>query len=145
MRIALVPFLGMFVALALLRAGDAPSDLQRMQGVWKVIHLEEKGKKLPDKELSLMDAIIKKDTVTIRIGNEVGAEFIVKIDSKQKPKAVDFTHTLGPDKGKTELGIYSLEEDILKFCVEETKKERPQSFEGPATASCSVMILKRKG
>ncbi len=144
MRKTLVPLFGLFLALAFARAGDAPSDLQRMQGNWKVIHLEEKGKKITDKELSLMDAIIRKDVVTIRIGNEVGAEFTVKLDPKQAPKALDLTHTLGPDKGKTELGIYTLEEDILKICVEETKKDRPKSFEGAATASCSILILKRK-
>ena len=144
MRIALVPVFSLFVVLAIARAGDPPADLQRMQGVWKVIYLEEKGKKVPDKELKLMDAIIKKDTVTIRVGNEVSGEFTVKLDPKQTPKAVDLTHTFGDDKGKTELGIYSIEEDILKFCVEELRKDRPKSFEGAATASCSILILKRK-
>ena len=73
------------------------------------------------------------------------AKYRFKIDPSKKPAAIDFTPLLGKEKEKiTELGIYVFEKDQLKMSVDETGKARPGVFEGKATETCSVIVLKKK-
>ena len=65
-----------------------------------------------------------------------------KLDSSAKPWHMDATGTKGPQKGRAYLGIYSLEDDTLKWCVSMPGGERPTEF---ATKSGQfLLILKRQ-
>ena len=64
------------------------------------------------------------------------------LDLTKKPRRMDATYTKGSEKGKTYLGIYSLEGDTLKWCVNVSQDERPAKF---ATGGSNfLLILKRQ-
>jgi uncharacterized protein (TIGR03067 family) len=48
-----------------------------------------------------------------------------KLDLTTKPWRMDATRTKGPQKGRTYLGIYSLDGDTFKWCVSMPGSERP--------------------
>src|SRR5438874_1107757 len=111
--------------------GDAKKDLDMMQGKWTVQSIKESdGKNPPDEALKDLEVIVKDDTMKIMLvpKAETLDAFKMKLDPAKKPKAIDFTHTEGPDKGKTELGIYKIEGDTLTVCVNDFDKERPSAF-----------------
>lgn len=61
-----------------------------------------------------------------------------KLDSSAKPWHMDATGTKGPQKGKAYLGIYSLENDTLKWCVSLPGHDRPTEF---ATKSGQFLLI----
>src|SRR2546423_689684 len=136
------------VALALAAAAtagdDAKKDLTQLQGDWTVAVMEEKGKKAPDEVIKEMAVQVKDDKLVVLEKGKAILEFRVKLDAAKKPRAVDFTYLTGEDKGTTELGMYQLEGDTVKFCVNEKGKERPRDFTTGADNELNVVVLKRK-
>src|SRR6266850_4319083 len=127
--------------------GDAKKDLEMMQGKWTVQSIKESDGKGPtDDFLKDIEVIVKDDSMKILLTakKETLDAFKMKLDPTKKPKAVDFTHTEGPDKGKTELGIYKLEGDTLTICVNDFDKERPAAFATKEGTKISVIVMKKK-
>ena len=126
--------------------GDAKKDLDMMQGKWSVQSIKESdGKNPPDDELKNLEVIVKDDTMKIIYAPKKDTldAFKLKLDPAKKPKAVDFTHTEGPDKGKTELGIYKIEGDTVTICVNDFEKERPTEFKTKEGSKITVIVLKK--
>jgi len=123
--------IGMFLV------ADAPKDnvkkeKEKLQGTWKAIKVEEKGQsKDDDKEHRL---IFSGDEFTIEEGNQAIIKGKFKIDPSKAPKEIDFeiTESRKEDhKGKTGLGIYTLDGDDFQFCVcQPGDTERPKEFSG---------------
>jgi uncharacterized protein (TIGR03067 family) len=133
-------------------AGEQPSDLERMQGKWLVVSLTEQGKAIPVAETDLLEFAIEKDVFTVldktptkeKPSGDVVVQYKIVIDGAKTPKEINFTHLIGENKGKTELGIYQFEKDQLKFALDESRKGRPTVFEGKETLKYSVILLKKK-
>src|SRR5439155_15768636 len=136
------------LAFAGLASGGDPAkkDLDAMQGKWSVQSIKESdGKNPPDDELKNLEVIVKDDTMKIIYvpKKDTLDAFKLKLDPAKKPKAVDFTHTEGPDKGKTELGIYKIEGDTVTICVNDFEKERPTEFKTKEGSKITVIVLKK--
>ncbi|MCI0462173.1 MAG: TIGR03067 domain-containing protein [Gemmataceae bacterium] len=141
--------LGTALAVALIVSAtyagdDAKKDLEKVQGAWVVTLMEEMGKKAPNEVIKGLGAQIKGDRLTLSEQGKVIMDFEIKLDPAQKPKAVDFTYLAGEDKGKKELGIYEIEGDTLKLCVNDGGKDRPKEFKTAADNTLNLVILKRK-
>jgi uncharacterized protein (TIGR03067 family) len=127
-----------------LYAGEQPNDLEKFQGKWVVVSLTEQGKSIPAAETDLLEFTIDKDLFTVTEKGQTVVQYKIALDSSKKPKEINFTHQIGENKGKTELGIYEIGKDQLKLCMDETRKGRPTVFEGKETEAYSVIVLKKK-
>jgi uncharacterized protein (TIGR03067 family) len=80
------------------------------------------------------------DRFTIRSKGKAIYQGTYTIDPSAKPTAIDFRNTAGEMKGKTWLGIYELEGDVLKICdnAGDVAKGRPAAF---VTAAGSGHVL----
>src|SRR5260370_23015281 len=67
-----------------------------------------------------------------------------KVDATKKPKTIDVTFTDGPEKGKTSLGIYELDGDTYKICVDPEGKSRPTEFAIKPDSGHILEVLKRE-
>jgi len=138
-------FAASLAALALMRhvdAGEGKKDLERLEGKWAIERLEETGKRASEEFVKTLEAVVKGDQLTLREKGKPVLELRIKLDPSTNPKSIDFTHLAGEDKGKTELGIYSLEGDTLRFCIDESGKNRPTEFK--STSQTNLVVLKRK-
>lgn len=133
-----------FAVLVAAFAGDAATDLKLFQGDWSVVSLVEKTKAVPPGELEVLVVNIDKDVFTVKEKGKAVVQYQIKIDPTKTPKAIDFTHLDGENKGKTEPGIYAFDGKQLKFVLDEERKGRPTTFDGKETADYSVMTLKQK-
>jgi uncharacterized protein (TIGR03067 family) len=125
MKAALLGFAA--AAAVLLAGGDEAAQKKekaRLEGQWKVLRLETpKGEKDDFKgALLVFDAAgnleLRKD------GDTKKATF--KINPAAKPKEIDITPDDNNDR--TMKGIYQIEKDMLKICLNERGEDRPTEF-----------------
>jgi len=129
--------------LALLVALPAPgqdaaskSDAERLQGRWKVVLLEENGKK----NTEAIAVVFKGDRAILEEKDSPPSEAVFKVDATKKPKQLDLLVPINPadkiDKGLKILAIYELDGDTLRICYrvppptakDPTVTERPTRF-----------------
>jgi uncharacterized protein (TIGR03067 family) len=107
-----------------------PSDLQTIQGRWRLVRLDADGK--PERP-RLDDGIIvvKDDTFYDDVNGTATDPCTITLQPATSPKQITFVAQSGPDKGKSIKGIYLLEGDTLKICTYEPQddpNQRPKEF-----------------
>jgi uncharacterized protein (TIGR03067 family) len=114
------------------------SDVERIQGTWAVISLEEDGKQKPRKVVVAMSFTGDRVKV-IREGDEQEGSF--RLAPTKNPKAIDLLiEMLGTP------GIYTLEDDRLTICLNlDEHGKRPKKFATDTkTYGLRLMTLKRQ-
>jgi uncharacterized protein (TIGR03067 family) len=127
--------------LAVARADDSTkTDLDKLQGVWKVVAMENDGKKASEDSVKGIRMTIKGDKLLLKEDNkEEEASF--KLDPMQKPKTMDLTIKAG-DKMEVVKLIYDLRGDDLKLCGGRAGKDRPKDF--VAKGGMNLIVFKRE-
>jgi uncharacterized protein (TIGR03067 family) len=136
------------VATGLLLGADKPADeakkeIKKFQGTWKFDSVEAEGKKLSLDMFKDSTLVIKDDKFTFTEGKETH-KGTFKVDVSKKPKTIDITFTEGPEKGKTIIGIYELEGDTYKVCLDPEGKKRPAKFATKEGSGIVLEVLKRE-
>jgi uncharacterized protein (TIGR03067 family) len=139
---------GLLVALGLVFTADgdkeaAKKELDKFQGTWTIESLELEGKKQPEDASKGFKLVIKGDQFTSSQGDLVYKGYF-KVDVGKKPKTIDITFTEGPEKGKTIVGIYELEGDTYKVCLNMNDKDRPKEFVSKEGSGHVLEVLKRQ-
>jgi RNA polymerase sigma factor (sigma-70 family) len=113
------------LSVPIAKADDkSKDDMEAIQGTWMLTAIEGGGKETPIKNdiagMMAPTCIITADTLTTPFavpGRNKEANY--KLDSKKKPKQLDWTLLDGPkDSKKTNHAIYSLDADVLKICMD---------------------------
>jgi uncharacterized protein (TIGR03067 family) len=131
-------------------AADAKDDaikkeMDRLQGTWTLVSIEEDGKKQPFPEGGKMQVLFTKDKMTAgtSAGDKLDASYT--IDPTKKPAHLDITPSDGPGKGKVVPHIYVIEKDELKLCqATEGSQERPKEFATKKGDKAILLIFKRE-
>ncbi len=122
----------------------AAIELEKLQGNWLRVAFEGNGEKLSEEKVKDTRLTITGDTYRSVDGTGLIIEGKIKLDPTKKPKAADVTITVG-GKGAPlglYLGIYELEDDLLKLCYTR-RKERPQEFTTRPESGHFLAIWKR--
>jgi RNA polymerase sigma factor (sigma-70 family) len=126
------------------KAADKPkTDKENLQGTWMVVAMEEKGEKKAEEEVKDKNAemFFAGDKVTLPVHWAEDQEAGYKLDPAKKPKQIDFL----VGKGKTLKGIYELEGDTWKLCVEmEPDGKRPTEFSTKEGTTHLLVVLKKQ-
>jgi uncharacterized protein (TIGR03067 family) len=135
-----------FAVLLLLAADDKDTkkDADQLQGTWDVVSLEVGGQKAPADGLERFRLTIKGDKMSHKAADDGQTEETTFVlDPTKKPKTIDMTLKKGGDAGKIILGIYAIEGDTLKLCMNQPSLERPKDFASKAETRVALVILKR--
>jgi uncharacterized protein (TIGR03067 family) len=123
--------------------GDvARKDLERFQGTWNFVSMEQDGKQMPKTDQP-HTVTFQGDKFTVKIGDMIVQAGTNKLDADKKPKTVDATVTEGESKGNTMLGIYEIEGDTIKACFDPQGKKRPTEFKTTAGSGHFLVLIKR--
>jgi RNA polymerase sigma factor (sigma-70 family) len=116
---------------------DAKPDAEKLAGAWKLVSVTKDGK-----ETETEDAVFtfEKEKITFKRGNRT-MEVTYKLDAAKSPKWIDLTVD-----GETTQGIYELDRDDLKICLNEARDgKRPDKFVSEAgTPNQILFVLKRE-
>jgi uncharacterized protein (TIGR03067 family) len=140
---------GLVLALALLLGAalppkdDAQNDLDQLQGSWTMVLLFINGDEVAADQVKTGALVVDGGEYRPKLGANA-ADTTIKVDSSKTPKAIDFTHTTGPQKGTTLKGIYKIERDELTICRGLTEGEdRPTEFSAPKGSGLLLVVWKR--
>jgi uncharacterized protein (TIGR03067 family) len=99
-----------------------------LDGTYQAVAMTREGKDEPADRVAEVRLTITGSELTFSVKKK---SFPAKItvNPKAKPAAIDIAPTDGPEKGKTFLGIYKVEDDELLLAFTE-KGDRPTEFKG---------------
>ena len=134
-----------FVVASLLFADDKPKEAKKdqdaIQGAWKVESIERGGQKSTPPGVVL---VMKGENYVVKENDQESEEGTFKLDSEKKPKTIDFKITKGNDKGKNQVGIYSIEGDTVRICVAlPGQDDRPKEIAAKEGTDHIVFVMKR--
>ncbi len=97
--------------------------MKTLDGTWNISALEVGGNKMP---ASGTIAVKGARFTTESMGATYEGK--LKIDEKAKPHTIDMVFTAGPEKGNTNRGIFELDDDTWRLCLNMHGGERPTRF-----------------
>lgn len=117
-------------------------DIEQMQGVWKIVSLEMDGQSISPSLLEGAQIVVEGDRFT---SSGMGAPYegTIEIDSSTTPKNFNLTFAAGPEKGNTNLGIYELDGDRWRICLNTSGTTRPSQFAAEAGTGIALEVLQR--
>jgi len=119
-------------------AAEEKPDAEKLAGRWKMVSVTDGGKDTPTEGAVFT---FEKDKVTVKTENQT-TEAAFKLDPAKAPKWIDFTV-----RGETMLGVYELDGDTLKICLnEERDGKRPTKLASEPNNSPNdlLWVLKRE-
>ena len=147
MRVVLGTLLAGLVLVATVRAGEdaAKKELKKLNGTWIAIALERDGENLGEKQVKelKLQLTLKDGDYTVKIDGKVIDTGTAKVDPTKKPKTVDIFPSQGEDKGKTIQGIYEVDGDTFRECLDPRGKGRPTAFATKADSGQVLIVYQR--
>src|SRR5437763_8723756 len=104
----------------------------------------QNGNDMPEDMVKTGKRVSKDGVTTVSFDGKVYIKAKFTIDPSQKPKTIDYAVTEGTNKGKTQLGIYEIDGDTLKFCFAAPEKPRPAEFASKADSGHTLSVWKRE-
>jgi uncharacterized protein (TIGR03067 family) len=135
--------LAVFGLSALLNAAAGEKTPPKIEGTWTATGGIKNGKKLPPEHFKEVTSVLvyrdgKYNEVVMGEDTEAGT---YKIDATKNPPTIDFSVTAGKQKGKTQVGLFKIDGDILTLALGKYgTADRPKNLDG---TDSYVLILKR--
>jgi uncharacterized protein (TIGR03067 family) len=119
-------------------------DKVALQGTWKVTASVSKGEKSSADEIKDLYLIFRGNAILIREGGKTQENFSFLLDAGKKPKEIDLTLKVGPQKGRVDRAIYQIDGNTLRICIQSDKDApRPGEFASPAGSKLWLIVLER--
>jgi RNA polymerase sigma-70 factor (ECF subfamily) len=146
-RITLMTLLA-FAGIAARAADPAADEVKQLQGEWRAVAVELRGKALTKEEARTMRWVIKGNELTFGDTDHPGRERkkTFKLDPSKTPKELDLTSLDGQEKGTTAACIYRRDGDRLTICLPYFVKDpsiRPTEFKAGADDGLMLLTLER--
>jgi uncharacterized protein (TIGR03067 family) len=124
-------------------ADAVQKDLAQLQGEWSMASGSRDGQTLQGDTLKGSKRVCKGDETTVTVGEQILMKAKFTLDPSTKPRSIDYQVTGGPNAGKTQLGIYELDGDTVKFCFSTPGNDRPTDFTTKAGDGRTSSVWKR--
>jgi uncharacterized protein (TIGR03067 family) len=120
-------------------------DIDALEGRWKLDSLTFGGQKAPGEFLKKLTFTVKDGKYILANDGKEEETGTIKLDPEKKPKTIEFEITGGKDKGKKQLGVYTLDGDTFTFCMSAPgATERPTKLESEKDSKTVLSVLKRE-
>jgi len=106
----------------------AKADLAKLQGEWVMVSGSRDGQMLATNVVANSRRIARGNEMTVTINGQMLMQATFTINPSKTPKAIDYDMKHGPHMGQTELGIYEIDGDTIKFCFAIPDQPRPTNF-----------------
>ncbi len=139
-----IPCFTLILVLSMMQTAksNGPEDSEAIQGTWIASAAQLDGNPFPEELRKSIKLTLKDGKYTVTIGKSLD-QGTVKLAPTSKPKTMDITGAEGPNKGKTFLAIYELDDDILTVCYDLSGKSRPTEFKSTKGSQLFLVTYRR--
>lgn len=118
------------------------TDLDKLQGVWKIVALEMEGHVVPpaafgEGKIELSGSRFK------TTGMGAAYEGTATFDESKSPREFNLNFETGPEKGNASLGIYELDGNTWRICLSTRGSTRPAKFAAEPGTGFALEVLNR--
>jgi uncharacterized protein (TIGR03067 family) len=99
------------------------------EGEWQMVSGVMNGAAMEKSTVQWVRRVTTGDETTVYAGPQIMLKVRFKHDPLKSPKTIDYVNTAGANKGKTQLGIYEFNGDLLRVCMAAPGSGRPTRFE----------------
>ncbi len=117
-------------------------DLGRLQGRWRVTALEIDDQALPEAAIAEAEIHVEGETFTA-LGMGAVYSGRLTVDVTADPRRFSLIFADGPEVGSVNFGIYELDEDRWRFCINMTGHAAPAAFATTPGSNCALETLER--
>jgi TolB protein len=116
-------------------AADAAkaSAIGSLEGAWRAVSMVHGGRTLPEDQVRRLMFVFSDKTIAMRVGPKLVAQTAYKTDAEAKPATIDMTF-----EGQATQGIYELDGDKLRICLNDLGKGRPKEIPASAGSGCDA-------
>lgn len=115
---------------------------KKFQGTWEITEMEVRGEKSAIANASFS---VKGKKYEQWEGDNLVEAGTQDLDPSKDPKHMDVTVTEGETKGKKQLAIYKIEDDVITMCfADHGSKERPTKFSTSEGGGFIMIKMKKK-
>jgi uncharacterized protein (TIGR03067 family) len=118
---------------------------RELAGTWQAVSYALDGTKASDEDMKRVKLVFDGEGKTQALQD--GKVFIASsttIEPLPDPMRIDITFTAGGDKGRTALGIYRIDDDVLTICRAAPGKARPTTFASEGGSGHTLMTYRRE-
>jgi len=119
--------------------------LAEFQGEWSMVSGVMNGQAMDRSTVQWVRRITTGNEIAVCAGPQTLMRMTFTIDASTSPKSIDYVNTAGSYKGKTQLGIYQFDRDLLTVCVSSPGAVRPRAFTSEKGAGHTLTVWKRTG
>jgi uncharacterized protein (TIGR03067 family) len=118
---------------------------KELAGTWQAVSYSLDGKNAPAEDMKRIRlSIVASGNASASRDGQVFIAGTTKIDPTTQPMLIDIAYTQGDSKGKTSLGIYKLERDVLTICRAAPDHARPTEFVSKPGTGHTFMTYRRQ-
>lgn len=121
-------------------------DQRKLQGTWTAKSIAFHGRQTLGDPITDLRLVVAGNQIRLEgKGPELEnyASFGYNLDPAKTPKTIDITITAGESKGTVMHGIYELNDDEWKLCVQLIGGNRPSAFKSSADSQDVVAVFTR--
>src|SRR5262249_8300440 len=99
------------------------------EGEWQMVSAVMNGQPMSKSDVQWVKRVTRGNQTSVIAGPQELMSMQFTHDPAGSPKTIEYVHTAGGSKGKTQYGIYEFEGDLLKICAAAPGADRPSEFE----------------
>jgi uncharacterized protein (TIGR03067 family) len=120
-----------------------PKEATSVNGRWTPDSAVMAGNAFPEEVRKSIQLTLFNGKYTVKVGDQLD-EGTYKVDETKSPKTITIVGSKGPNKGKTILGIYELDNGTLKVCYDLSGKAFPTKFESKPDSESFLASYQRQ-
>jgi len=113
------------------------------EGEWQMLSGVFDGNPMPASDTKWVRRTTTGNQTIVKAGPQTMLQCEFKLDTSQTPRNVTYLLTAGPSKGKTQTGIYTLDNDVLTVCMSAPNGVAPTRFESVRGSGTTLTSWKR--
>lgn len=124
-------------------ANKSTAEATELEGEWQLVSGIMDGNPMDQSLVKWVKRVTRGNQTTVVAGPNVMLKVEFRSDPSKTPKTIDYVNLSGSNKGKTQLGIYEFEDDLLRVFIAAPGAERPSKFPDASAKGSTLTVWKR--